>query len=153
MDKRCVLALACVMVAGVRAQDVAVGVFDGHGDVGTVLHPGSAEYDSAKRAYTVSGSGENMWFASDAFQFVWKKVSGDVSIAADIAFPAAGGNAHRKAVLIVRQSLDADSVYADVARHGEGLTSIQFREMKGGTTHEVQANISAPQPLPLVKKG
>jgi hypothetical protein len=94
-----------------------------------------------------------MWFVSDAFHFVWRKVSGDVMIAADIAFPAAQGNAHRKAVLMVRQSLDADSVYADVARHGEGLTSIQFREEKGGTTHEVQSNISAPQRLRLVKRG
>ena len=41
-----------------------------------------------------------MWFVSDAFQFVWKKVSGDVTIAADIAFPSPGGNAHRKACLL-----------------------------------------------------
>jgi hypothetical protein len=156
MDQRYILALACAVLPGVVwAQDggAAVGVFEGHADVGTVLHPGAAQYDAARRSYTVSGSGENMWFVSDAFQFVWKKVSGDVTIAADIAFPSPGGNAHRKAVLMVRQSLDADSVYADVARHGEGLTSIQFREEKGGTTHEVQSNISAPQRLRLVKQG
>lgn len=155
MDQRCILALVCVMFAGVRAQDAGgpVGLFEGHADVGSVLHPGAANYDAAQRSYTVSGSGENMWFASDAFHFVWKKVSGDVTITADIAFPAAGGNAHRKAVLMVRQSLDTDSVYADVARHGEGLTSIQFREAKGGATHEVQSNISAPQRLRLVKQG
>ena len=149
------LALAVLMLTGVRAQEGGgqVGIFEGRGDVGTVLHPGGADYDAAQRSYTVSGSGENMWFASDAFHFVWKKVSGDVSIAADIAFPAAGGNAHRKAVLMVRQSLDADSVYADAARHGDGLTSIQFREEKGGLTHEVQANISAPHRLRLVKQG
>lgn len=156
MNKRGIMALACAVIPGVAwAQDAgaAVGVFEGHADVGSVLHPGAADYDAAQRSYTVSGSGENMWFTSDAFQFVWKKVSGDVTIAADIAFPAAGGSAHRKAVLMVRQSLDADSVYADVARHGEGLTSIQFREAKGGTTHEVQSNISAPQRLRLVKQG
>ena len=156
MDQRYILALVCAVLPGVVwAQDggAAVGVFEGHADVGTVLHPGAAQYDAARRSYTVSGSGENMWFVSDAFQFVWKKVSGDVTIAADIAFPSPGGNAHRKAVLMVRQSLDADSVYADVARHGEGLTSIQFREEKGGTTHEVQSNISAPERLRLVKQG
>ena len=38
-----------------------VGIFEGHGDVGTVLHPGSVDYDAAKHTYTISGSGENMW--------------------------------------------------------------------------------------------
>jgi hypothetical protein len=28
----------------------------------TVLHPGSASFDSAKDAYTITGSGEIMWF-------------------------------------------------------------------------------------------
>ena len=105
MDQRYILALVCAVLPGVVwAQDGGgeVGVFEGHADVGTVLHPGAAQYDAARRSYTVSGSGENMWFVSDAFHFVWKKVSGDVTIAADIAFPAARGNAHRKAVLMVR---------------------------------------------------
>src|SRR5262249_14184695 len=30
------------------------GVFEGHGDVGTVLHPGSVDYDAAKGAYVVA---------------------------------------------------------------------------------------------------
>jgi TolB protein len=37
------------------------GIFEDHTDVGTVLHPGAVEYDSAKQTYTISGSGENMW--------------------------------------------------------------------------------------------
>jgi len=130
-----------------------VGVFDGHGDVGTVLHPGSVEYDAANKTYTVTGSGENMWFSADAFQFVWKKVSGDIALTADISFTGAGGNEHRKAVLMVRQSLAADSAYADVALHGNGLTSLQYRDEKGVATHEVQANISAPKKLRLEKRG
>jgi len=50
-----------------------------------------------------------MWFSSDAFHFVWKKISGDIAINADIAFIGSGKNEHRKAVVIVRQTLDADS--------------------------------------------
>lgn len=61
-----------------------LGIFEAHTDVGTVLHPGSVVYDSAKQSYTISGSGENMWFAADAFQFVWKKISGDVTLTADV---------------------------------------------------------------------
>jgi hypothetical protein len=99
-----------------RAQSAA-GLFEDHADVGVVLHPGSAEYNAAERTYTVAGSGENMWFAADALHFAWKKVSGDVTLTANISFIGTGGNAHRKAVLMIRQSLDADSAYADAAVH------------------------------------
>src|SRR5271165_6611972 len=138
---------------GARPGTEAIGIFAGHGDVGTVLHPGSVNYDAAKHSYTLAASGENMWFTADAFHFVWKKVSGDVSLAADVSFLGEGKNPHRKAVLMVRQTLDADSAYADVALHGEGLTSLQFRDEKGATTHEIQANLSAPHRLQLEKRG
>src|SRR5258708_40278466 len=131
----------------------AAGIFEGHGDVGTVLHPGAVEFDAAKGSYTIAGSGENMWLASDAFQFAWKKMSGDVTLTADISFLGKGVNEHRKAVLMMRQSLDADSAYADVAVHGSGLTSLQYREEKGSATHEIQANISAPKRVRIEKRG
>jgi len=135
------------------APATSVGIFENRGDVGTVLHEGSVEYDAAKRSYTIAGSGENMWFGRDAFQFVWKKMSGDVTLTADISFLGKGVNEHRKAVLMTRQSLDADSPYADVALHGSGLTSLQFREEKGAVTHTIQANISAPKRLRIEKRG
>ena len=74
-----------------------------------MLHPGSTSYDATKQSYTVTGSGENMWFGMDDFQFAWKKMSGDVAISADIAFVGDKGNPHRKAVLMIRQSLDGNS--------------------------------------------
>ena len=137
------------------AQNAApsIGIFQNHADIGTVLHTGSAQYDAAHGTYTLTGSGENMWFTADAFQFAWKQVSGDIALTADIAFPDKGGNPHRKAVLMIRQSLDANSPYADVALHGEGLTSLQFRDTRGGATHEVQSNLSDPSRLRLEKRG
>ena len=128
-------------------------LFENHQDIGTVLHPGSVDFDEAKRSYTISGSGENMWVAKDAFQFVWKKASGDLALAADIAFLEKGKDPHRKACLMIRQSLDEDSAYVDVALHGDGLTSLQFRAAKGAATHEVQANVSAPRRLRIEKRG
>jgi TolB protein len=147
--------LSTVIASPACAQDAtsAIGIFEGHGDVGTVLHAGAVDYDAAKRAYTMSGSGENMWFATDAFQFAWKKMSGDVTLTADISFLTTTGNEHKKAVLMLRQSLDADSVYADVALHASGLTSLQFRDEKGAITREIQSNISAPKRLRIAKRG
>ena len=130
-----------------------LGPFEGNSDVGTVLHAGSAVFDASSGTYTIAGSGENMWFGSDAFHFVWAKASGDVSLSADISFLGTSGNKHRKGVLMIRQSLDADAVYADVALHGDGLTSLQYRDEKGAATHEVQSNVSAPTSLRLEKHG
>jgi hypothetical protein len=155
----CALVLLIATFSSGQEQQTSVpksgvlGLFEGHGDVGTVLHAGSVEYDAGKRSYTITGSGENVWFANDAFQFVWKKVSGDVTLTADISFIGKGVNEHRKAVLMIRQSLDADCPYADVAVHGSGLTSLQFREEKGTATHEVQANVSAPRRVRIEKHG
>jgi TolB protein len=146
----------CAPLCGrVNAQNASspVGVFEGHSDVGTVLHPGSVEYNASKRTYTISGSGENMWLAADAFQFVWKKVSGDVTLTADISFLTKTGNEHKKAVLMLRQSMDGDSVYADVALHASGLTSLQFRDEKGAVTREIQSNLSTPRRLRIAKRG
>jgi TolB protein len=138
---------------GESSGDGKIGIFEGSNDIGAGTLKGSVAYDSANGTYTVSGGGENMWLDHDAFQFVWKKMSGDAVISADVSFLGEGKNPHRKAVVIVRQSLDADSVYADVARHGEGLTSLQYRDAKGATTHDVRAEISAPKTIRLEKHG
>jgi TolB protein len=140
------------------ASATPTGVFENHADVGSVVHPGTLEYNPAQGTYTVGGGGENIWSTTDAFHFVWKKVDGDVSLAADISFLGKGGNEHRKAVLMVRQSLAADSAYADVALHGNGLTALQYRDEKGATTHEIQTQevheyIPLPKHLRIEKRG
>ncbi|MDX2029324.1 MAG: hypothetical protein SF339_01550 [Blastocatellia bacterium] len=148
-----VLGVLLSLPAASLQQPASIGIFDGHGDIGAVQKPGSAEYDAAGKSYTIAGGGENMWAAADGFHFVWKRVSGDVSLAADIRILGAGGNAHRKGVLLIRQSLDADSAYADAALHGDGLTSLQYREVKGGPTREIQSNVKGPTRLRIEKEG
>ncbi len=130
-----------------------LGIFEGNDDIGNVGYAGSVEFDPSNSSYTVSGSGTNMWFDSDELHYVWKKVSGDISIAADIDWVGEGLDAHRKACLIFRQDLDTTSVYVDVAVHGNGLTSIQYRGEKGDITREVQANRSAPDRVRIEKRG
>ena len=148
--------ISAVIAGPVWAQNATtpVGIFESHADVGTVLHTGSIDYDASKHTYTISGSGENMWLAADAFQFAWKKVSGDVTLTADISFLNKSGNEHKKAVLMLRQSLDADSVYADVALHASGLTSLQFRDEKGAlVTNPERKKISDLDSFPWPDRG
>ena len=141
------------VVAGAEEPEAKLGVFTNEGDIGAVAHVGSTIFDSAKSAYSVTGGGANMWFAHDDFHFAWKQVSSDVTLAAHIGFVGPGKNAHRKACLIIRQSLESDSAYVDVAVHGDGLTSLQFRAPKGGATHEVQTNVSRPKRVRLAQRG
>jgi TolB protein len=147
------LAVLTVLVAAAHAATPPLGIFQDHVDVGTVLHPGSVQYDSTQQTYTISGSGANMWFGEDDFHFLWTRVSGDVSLTADIAFVGGTGNNHRKAVLMIRQNLDANSPAVDLARHGDGLTSLQFRDAPGANTHEVESNVSAPRTVRIEKRG
>jgi TolB protein len=150
----CAAALFTALVASAIAQEAArLGIFTHHQDVGVILHPGSAKYDPATQTYTITGSGDNMWFGKDQFHFVWKKVSGDFALSADIHFLGTTGNEHRKAVLMVRQSLDTGSLAVDAAFHGNGLTSLQFRDTLGGDTHEIESAATAPQRLRIEKRG
>ncbi|HKW31329.1 MAG TPA: hypothetical protein VJT54_18545 [Verrucomicrobiae bacterium] len=130
-----------------------LGIFSEQADIGNVAKSGSVQFDPANGEYRIAGGGENMWMTNDAFHFVWVKMSGDLSLAADIKFPGTQGNPHRKACLMIRQSLDPDSVYADVALHGVGLTALQYRESAGDTTREIQSDLSGPERVGIEKHG
>jgi hypothetical protein len=131
----------------------AIGEFDADSAVGKAEPAGSAKYDAAAGEYRISGGGENIWGKADAFQFLWRKTSGDASIGFDVRFEGDGKNAHRKACGMFRQSLDADAAYADVAVHGDGLISLQFRREKGGATEEVKSTVKGPAAVRLERTG
>ena len=131
----------------------ALGAFTDQGDIGVVSRPGTAVYDSSAGTYTVGASGANMWFKQDAMHYLWRQASGDLSLAADIGFVGASTQPHRKACLVIRQNLTPGSAYVDVAVHGEGLTSLQYRASQDGITREIQSMVSNPGRVRLDKIG
>ena len=86
--------------------------------------------------YTISSAGYNIWYTRDEFRFLWKQMKGDVSLAADIAFPDPNGYGDRKAVLVIRQDLDDDSKQVVVALHGLGMIQLAQRPEKGALTKD-----------------
>jgi hypothetical protein len=118
-----------------------IGVFDGQSDVGSALVPGSASYDAAADAYTIHSAGYNVWYTRDEFRYLWKKMSGDVSLAADIAFPDPKGYGDRKAVLVIRQSLDDDAKDVVVALHGAGMIQLAQRPEKDVRVKDMEFRI------------
>jgi Tol biopolymer transport system component/catechol 2,3-dioxygenase-like lactoylglutathione lyase family enzyme len=116
----------------------SIGVFDNHTDIGGSPVAGSAEFDAASGEYKVTGAGSNIWGYADAFQYVWKRVSGDVSISADVRFDGPGKAPHRKVVLMIRQNLDPASPHAAATEYADGLTALQFRGISGAVTLELR---------------
>jgi hypothetical protein len=123
-----------------RTTSIALGVFKGQSDVGAALVPGSSSYNSARGEYTITSAGYNVWYTRDEFRYVWKKMSGNVSLAADVRFPDPTGYDDRKAIVIIRQSLEDDSKEAMVALHGGGLMHLAWRPEKGQMMQEVRVN-------------
>jgi len=121
--------------------ETPIGIFDGQSDVGAAVVPGSATFDASTKSYTVNSAGYNIWYSRDEFHFLWKKMSGDVSLAADVGFPDANGYGDRKAVLVIRQSLDDDSKQVVVALHGLGMLQLALRPAKGELTKDREYRI------------
>ncbi|GGD13404.1 TolB family protein [Aquisalinus flavus] len=152
------LAGACSGPAGQVEQGLAeevrdLGQFNSHADIGDVGAPGSVTYDATSGVYEISASGTNMWGADDQFHYVWTEMSGDVMVAADIGFVGEGVDPHRKAGVMIRAGLMPDAPYADIVVHGDGLTSMQYRDRPGGETREIVASIAGADSVRLEKEG
>lgn len=110
--------------------DTPIGIFQGQSDIGSALVSGDASYDAVTRQYTIQSAGYNVWYTRDEFRYLWTKMTGDVSLAADITYPDPNGYGDRKAVLVIRQDLEDDSKEALVALHGAGMIHLAQRPEK-----------------------
>jgi len=147
------LTAATLLAVLALAQSGNLGIFTDQGSVGQTPPGCKAQYDAATGEYRITGGGANIWGTTDALYFVWKKVSGDLTLTADVQFLGTSAAEHRKAVLMVRQSLDPSSAYADAVSHGNGLTSLQFRGAAGENTYQVFTQVPEPARIRIVREG
>ena len=148
------LKLLIVLIAGtLSVASAQVGVFGANKDIGETGKAGSAKFDAAAGEYRISGSGANVWGNKDAFQYMWKRASGDVTLSADVKFVGSGAVPHRKVMLMIRQSLDPDAPYADIALHGSGLTALQYRPTQGAVTVGAPTKIEGPVRIRIERHG
>jgi hypothetical protein len=148
-----------------RTYNTPIGDFDGQSDIGSAKSEGTALYDTSAKRYSVTSAGYNTTYTREEFRFLWKKMSGDVSVAAGIAFPDPNGYDGRKAVLAIRQGLEDDSKEAVVAVYGSGVFAVGQRPQDGkprrdetyrvwGTAPERPASaILMPRRVALEKRG
>jgi TolB protein len=145
----CALALCCAANGP--------GIFDADSGVSETQKQGGVEFNAASGEYRVTGAGGDIWGTADGFHFVWKKMSGDLVLDANAQFTGAGAMSHRKAALMIRQSLAPESVFADAVVHGDGLTSLQFRPATGAMSQDVRviakSDVSGPVHLRIERHG
>ncbi len=153
-SKKRIVLFGCLFAASVFAQGGSLGSFTNSGDVGDPAKKGSVEFDAAKGQYRIIGSGTNMWAKEDQFQYVWQEITGNFTVHATMEFLGKGED-HRKAGIMVRQSLDTDSAYGDFVIHGNGMPGLQWRPNKGENTNTFDLPFDSPgkYKLQLVRSG
>jgi len=125
-----------------------IGVFENQTDVGAALVPGDASFDKADNSYTVTSAGYNIWYTRDEFRFLWKKMSGDVSLAASVSFPDPNGFGDRKAALVIREGLNDDAREVVVAQHGAGMVHLARREVQNTRIKDMEYRVGSRGGLP-----
>jgi regulation of enolase protein 1 (concanavalin A-like superfamily) len=120
-------------------------------DVGAVGAGGWAQADGG--AFTISGSGLDVWDSEDAFQFAYTTLAGDGTITARVASVDAI-HAWTKAGVMLRQSLDPSSPQAfSLVSAGKGQ-AFQRRPAFGAlSTHTAGPLVPAPLWVRLTRVG
>ena len=135
--------LICLSGVLVSAQSNRIGVFTNSDDVGDPQLKGAAEFDPGTGQYRITGSGTDIWGKADQFHYLWKEMSGNFSVTATARF-LTDGNPHRKAVIMLRKTLDTDSPFVHLVIHGDGMPAVQFRNAKADNTNTVDFPIEGP---------
>jgi len=148
------LLLICLLAGLAFAQTGKFGAFTNSDDVGDPPIKGSADFEASTGHYRITGSGSDIWGKADQFHYVWREMSGNFAFTASAKF-LTEGIGHRKAVIMLRKSLETDSPFVQLAIHGDGTPSVQFRNTKADDTNTVDFPVEGPGTwkLKLVREG
>jgi TolB protein len=137
------LLLAILLAVSAAAESGKFGSFTNSDDVGAPALKGAVEFDSSTGQYKITGSGSDIWGKADQFHYVWREMSGNLVVTATAKF-LTDGIGHRKAVVMLRKSLDSDSPFLQLAIHGDGMPAVQFRKAKADNTNTVDFPVEGP---------
>lgn len=127
--------------SAIHAQSNSIGIFEKSEDIGNPKIKGSVAFDGQTQAYTLKGSGYNIWFNRDEFRYVYKKIKGDFIATANFAFSGQGKDPHRKTGWMLRQSTEEDAAHYSAVAHGDGLTVLQWRRLRGAYMRDPEDEI------------
>lgn len=112
------------------SQSNAIGIFSNNKDIGNPKQRGSAVY-LENQHYQLKGGGYNIWFNRDEFSYTYSKIKGDFLLTANVKLIGDGKDPHRKVGWMVRASEQEDASHVSATVHGDGLTVLQWRRIRG----------------------
>ena len=120
-------------------------------DIGTVGMLGSAS--DTNGAFTVTGSGDDIWNSADVFRFVYVTTnSANFTMIARVV-SVQNINSWSKAGVMVRDSLDPGAANAFIAVTPGNGVNFQYRSSDGGSCNNTTTSGSAPYWVKLVASG
>lgn len=120
-------------------------------DIGAVGAPGGASYNCG--AFTLTGSGADIWGTTDAFQFSYVPVTGNCTIMARVT-SVQYVDFWSKAGVMIRESTNANAANAFIAVTPANGVTWQYRSTTGGNTANTAASgLAAPYWVKLVRSG
>lgn len=135
--------IAVCFMGVIYAQDGSAGIFDHQADVGSPKHKGKSTYDASSQSYTLKGAGYNIWFERDEFHYLYNEIEGDFIMTANFSFVGEGTDPHRKIGWMIRESTDEKASHASAVLHGDGLTVLQWRVLRGAFMRDPEDEIFA----------
>lgn len=123
------------------AQQASVGDFQQQFDIGNPKLKGATIYEPVTQEYSLKGAGYNIWFNRDEFQFASRKLKGDFILTANLRFEGKGTDPHRKIGWMIRESVQENAAHISATLHGDGLTVLQWRRLRGAFMRDPQDEI------------
>lgn len=154
----CILVHMILPPAALNAQDNSSrgGDLRFTEDIGQPALKGSTAYDPTTQRYNIRGGGYNIWFNRDEFHYAYNTVKGDFIYTAQFKLENSG-DPHRKTGWMVRSARDGQSAHVSAVLHGDGLTALQWRELRGAYMRDPEDEIRFPKKkidiLQLERKG
>ena len=112
--------------------------------------------ETAPGQYTISANTGDVWYASDNFRFVYKKLNGDGAIVAKVVNITGGSATWAKAGVMIRESLDPSSAYAFMFPTPDGKRAFQSRTSTSSnavSVHSAAAAVTFPVWVKIERKG
>lgn len=125
------------------SQSGSAGIFLNHIDIGSPKIKGDVLYDNNLQTYHLKAGGYNIWFNRDEFHYAYKKVNADFILTAHVKLLGSGKDPHRKIGWMIRSSEQEDAAHISAVLHGDGLTVLQWRRLRGAYMRDPQDEIFA----------
>ena len=134
----------------VSAQSNPVGDFTNHTDIGNPKIKGAVVFNTGDQSYNLKAAGYNIWFNRDEFHYAYRTLKGDFILTADMQMTGEGKDPHRKIGWMIRASEQDDAAHVSATIHGDGLTALQWRRLRGAYMRDPEDEIRYIRKSPRV---